>query len=179
MSPSQQVHFLLDISKFLCCCYFCNIIRMCQKSIEMGPTETSLSQTTVFIKRKKMKFICLLALKIDQGRWICRVTLSQRKTQFLRHKNICRNVSKHPRMLFLWQNENSEEKDRIARVTRQSLDSPSSTAFLPRQLMILGLETGPQGTTAGYLIFLMTDMHHWAQGSNLAEIFQKFSCIVC
>lgn len=113
------------------------------------------------------------ACGIDQGRWICRVTLSRRKTQFLRHKNICRNVSKHPWMLFLWQNENSEEKDRIARVTRQSLDSPSSIAFLPRQLMILGLETGPQGTTAGYLIFLMTDMHHWAQGSILQKSFKN------
>lgn len=40
------------ILKFLCCYYFCNIIRMFKKSTEMGPTETS--QTTVFSKGRKL-----------------------------------------------------------------------------------------------------------------------------
>lgn len=62
------------------------------------------------------------------------------------------------------------------KVNRQWPDPPSSTAFIPIQLMILGFETGPQGTTSGCLIF----SNHWyAPGHNRAEIFQNFLCIVC
>lgn len=64
----------------------------------MGQIQTSLSQTTVFIRKKKMKCICLLAIKTDWDKQTLGIRLSQRKSQVIPEasKNRCRNVSKHP-----------------------------------------------------------------------------------
>lgn len=79
----------------------------------MAQIETSLSQTTVFIKRKKKtRFNCLLALKIDEGKETLRIRPRQRKSQIIPEalKNYTEMSVNIPEWLFPGRMK-TEEKD--------------------------------------------------------------------
>ena len=115
-----------------------------------------------------------MTLKIDKGRWTCRVRLSQRKSQVIiavlqTYTEMSVNIHEcefSGRM-------KSEEKGKMQ-------GSPDSRKIhllhcrSPQTVNDSWFKTGQQGTTAGCQVFLMTDMHHWAQQLNLTEVFQKF-----